>query len=218
MSNKLKHLEPSSPSVRRKEMKRAEAKPQVSGMKMALLGIAIVLSVGFGLDRWNSVSSEADHLSESAKEQLSTAFKAIGRLQVEPVPMQEVDAAIAAMPLSADRQKSLRRAAQTGISGVVPTPGLPDVGQNRLVWLELNDFANEDGDVVSISSAGYQIQVGIVHATNRIAIPVDHTGTVVVTGVHDGGGGITLGFRTGSGLYSLPVLSVGETLTFPVSL
>jgi hypothetical protein len=40
----------------------------------------------------------------------------------------------------------------------------------------------------------------------------------LVTGAVDGGGGITLGLRTGTGELLLPVLAPGESLTVPVAL
>ena len=82
-----------------------------------------------------------------------------------------------------------------------------------MVELVLWDNVAEDGDVVQVSSLGYSQTIPITHAQQTMYFPAQYDVPVTITGIHDGGGGITLGF-TGSGQpVSLPVMAEGQVIS-----
>jgi len=91
-----------------------------------------------------------------------------------------------------------------------------DSGQLQLAWVTVWDNYAEDGDVVRISSQGYSAQVGLKNAPTTVVIPVTHAGSVQLTGVRDGGGGITAAARTAAGEIPFPPLNPGQTATLPL--
>ena len=88
---------------------------------------------------------------------------------------------------------------------------LKDSG-NELFEIQLFDCCDEDGDVVEIlvNDAPFAT-VPILHEGVTLAIPLaSGTNTVTVRGVHDGGGGITVSFKTSRGNYFCQSMRVGE--------
>lgn len=87
----------------------------------------------------------------------------------------------------------------------------------RLVWLSLYDWADEDGDAVTIRSGGYSRLVALRKSGNLIAVPAPADGFVTITGTVDGaGGGVTVGVARRDGVVSAVVLSVGQSIKLPV--
>ena len=87
----------------------------------------------------------------------------------------------------------------------------------RLVWLTVFDDCREDGDIVEIRSLRYRREVPIVHAPARIAVPVSAAEQAIsLTGVYDGGGGITVAIRVEGQVVPLPRLRPGQTLSIPI--
>lgn len=88
----------------------------------------------------------------------------------------------------------------------------------RLVWLTVFDDCREDGDIVEIRSLRYRREVPIVHAPARMAIPVSaHEQAILLTGVYDGGGGITVAVRIEGRTVPLPRIRPGQTLSIPIT-
>ncbi len=107
--------------------------------------------------------------------------------------------AIASMGLPAAAAVSLERDVQAGAAG--------------LAFLSLRDDYAEDGDVVTVQAGGYMATVSLLNAPTRLPIPVPPGGTMVtITGVHDGGGGITVEVQGAK----IPPLRIGQTVTVPV--
>jgi len=85
-------------------------------------------------------------------------------------------------------------------------------GITYLGWVTVWDNYAEDGDVVEVSSGGLKRRVPISHTPTTIVVPYDvHAATLTITGVHDGGGGITAAAKTKGGQIPFPPLKVGET-------
>ncbi|STZ07654.1 Uncharacterised protein [Moraxella caprae] len=82
----------------------------------------------------------------------------------------------------------------------------------RVAELILWDDVAEDGDVVTVSSLDMSQQVALMHAHKTIYVPVVNGKPVVITGVRDGGGGITLAFAAGGGTALTPVIREGESV------
>ncbi len=83
----------------------------------------------------------------------------------------------------------------------------------KLVWLTLWDTDNEDGDAVTVQSAGYARTITLTKQAITLAIPVLRDTPIKIKGVRDGeGGGITVGVASGSALASFPIMSTGQVL------
>jgi len=84
--------------------------------------------------------------------------------------------------------------------------------EGELYDLELYDCCDEDGDVVEILVNGVPFAtVPIVNAGIKVSVPLGRgNNTVSVRGVRDGGGGITISFRTSRGNFFCQKMRVGE--------
>ena len=85
-------------------------------------------------------------------------------------------------------------------------------GRAKFYHLHLMDCCDEDGDVVQISVNGQPYTtIGLTHAGATISVPLTSgVTTLTLTGVHDGGGGITVQFSTSGGDYFSRPMQVGE--------
>lgn len=210
----MKHLEPLQKTVSDMEDKLvSSARP--SAFKLLVAAVLLVGGAGFGMTRlWNA--STSDNISDSRKSELVAEFAQLKSVEIERVAEQDVDAALDTMRLSPDQRQQLKTKVSENRASLSPSLNL-EVDPSQLVWITLWDFASADGDVVHLSSAGYESDVTLQKQHIRIAVPLDSSKTVKVTGVHDGGGGITLGVQKGASPFMLPVLRPGQTLTLPVA-
>ena len=88
----------------------------------------------------------------------------------------------------------------------------------RLVWLTVFDDCREDGDIVEIRSLRYRRDIPMVHAPTSIAVPVSAAEQAIsLTGVYDGGGGITVAIRLNGQMVPVPRLRPGQTLCIPIT-
>jgi hypothetical protein len=85
-------------------------------------------------------------------------------------------------------------------------------GSVRLAAVTLWDNHAEDGDVVDLAAAGFSQRLTILHKPKIFFLPLQPGGSVLITGVRDGGGGITLGVSTILGPVPLPPLAVGQSV------
>ncbi|TWU34894.1 hypothetical protein [Novipirellula artificiosorum] len=83
----------------------------------------------------------------------------------------------------------------------------------ELFELQLFDCCDEDGDVVEILVNGVPFAtVPILHQGAKVTVPLQSgSNTVSVVGVRDGGGGITISFKTSRGNYFCQKMIVGQT-------
>jgi hypothetical protein len=81
-----------------------------------------------------------------------------------------------------------------------------------VVW----DNVDEDGDVVRLDSGGVTVTVTLRNASDTFVFPYDPGSTLSITGVRDGGGGITVAVGLAAGPIPLPPLRVGETRHLPL--
>ncbi|MCA9040003.1 MAG: hypothetical protein KDA65_06645 [Planctomycetaceae bacterium] len=91
-------------------------------------------------------------------------------------------------------------------------------GEQELYELELFDCCDEDGDVVEVLVNGVPFAtVPIDHSGTKLSIPLAKgQNSITIRGVRDGGGGVTLSFRTSRGDYFARYLDVGEDLQLGV--
>ncbi len=211
----MKHLEPLQKSVPSAE-ETLVVSSSTSKFTLFLVGMLLVAGIGYGMTSlWNSFSS--DNVSDVKKSELIAEFSKLESIKVEPVAAQDTDTALDSMRLPPDQHHLLKTAVLSNNAHVSSGASTVQSDKTTLVWLSLWDFAAPDGDIVHISTAGYEMDVPLQKLENRIAIPVDATKTVKITGVRDGGGGITLGVKSGEVTVSMPVLGVGQILSLPLS-
>jgi hypothetical protein len=209
------------PSTGKPAKKRRSSTSLLAG---AVLAVAVL---GYGLTSWMTPS---DRISEQEKAAIETQFASLKSLQLAPVQKQDVQSALQAMPLQPDARQALAntllqskiaerieniriQAQGSGAQGAAATSGTV-----ALAEITLSDFASQDGDVVLVSSGGYEIEVALLNQLKPVTIPVDASGTITITGLRDGGGGITAAIHGPSGMVRLPVRSPGQAITIPVNL
>lgn len=135
-----------------------------------------------------------------------TAFESAQPMRLEPVNLAdpaEREEALSVMNLKPEERKALENnlLAQA----------------ERLVWLDVFDDCQEDGDIVHVKSSSFQQQVAIFHAPRRLAVTLAPSEkAIALTGIRDGGGGITVSVRVQGRMVPLPRLSPGQTMMIPV--
>jgi hypothetical protein len=177
---------------------------------------AVVLG---GAATWLFAPAAQDRLTSAEIEQRSMAFAKILPLQLKAVPAQELDTRLADMQLAPVAQMELKQmlqksqAPQAAVSPTASTKAL----QIRLVELALWDSHAPDGDVVRVTSVGYSRDVVLHKQPIVLAVPVQGSMPIQITGVHDGGGGITLGVQGALAPVMVPIMSEGQTIMLPVA-
>jgi hypothetical protein len=171
-----------------------------------LLGGA--LAAGFlALIAYEGVSllgGAADHVTaqELAGMQADWSRATTEGIQVQLVENYQVEAAVITMELPPARAAAL----------------IADVQAHRqeLIWLTVWDSMAEDGDTIGLASGGVRVVVRLAKTPKTIALPRPVDGAVVMDGVYDGGGGITVGISPGFGQILIPPFETGATVRLPV--
>lgn len=213
----MKHLDPiqiNSPTIKPAKKK---------SLFLWLLGLAIA-TIGLGMTgSYLFPTGMQDRVSDGERQERQISFTKVRSLHVAEVAIENTDAVLDEMRLAPPDRVKMRamlpapEAAQPADKAVLATTPLPSGNSPlRLVSVYLWDTNVEDGDVVSIHSAGYTREVVLTKAGQMIAFPVDDAATVQIVGVRDGGGGITLGIRGPSQEIMMPIMSEGQVLSLPV--
>lgn len=211
----MKHLEPLPKHATEMQSKPVPTR-RASKLSVFIAGALLVSGLGFGLTAlWGP--STTDRLSDAKKSQLVAEFSKLKAVSVEQVASQDLNKALEAMQLAPDQRQKLEAALSVNTPGATGSIVAKSTDTPVLVWISLWDFAAPDGDIIHISSAGYKLDVTLQNNQTRIAVPVDRSNSVTITGVHDGGGGITLGVQSGTNPIALPVLGVGQSFSLPVT-
>ncbi|MEM1385449.1 MAG: hypothetical protein AAF713_05945 [Pseudomonadota bacterium] len=169
---------------------------------IAVAALAIGAGAFFGLQ--GGASDQITEQDTASRQQQYEVLVAGSGMQVDMVGAEEMDQAIETMPVSQEQKTELREQVQTG--------------QVRLAWLTLWDTHAEDGDILRFESdAAVPVEVMALNAPTTLAIPFPASGTVKVTGVVDGGGGITIALKSGSAQIAWPTMRPGDTLDLPVT-
>ena len=208
MLTDMKHLEPLPKKPNEAQFSINERGKKRSKFYAWFLVAVFVGGLGYGITNfWSPLP--ADHVSEAEKAELVKKFTQISTVEVKKVDKYEVGATLDSMRLDPDSRTKLLKTLDLD-DGKTAQPTV-------LAQVTLWDFAAEDGDIVKVSSAGYEIDVRLLKTPVVVAVPVDESKTVQLTGLIDGGGGITLGIMNGTGAASLPVMRQGQVLNIPVS-
>lgn len=213
----MKHLEPEQQPITSQSLKKQKISSPASGWKLITIGVVLVASIGYAMNAaWNL--APVDRISDATKAELTAKFLALESVKLEPVAKQDIDTALNSMGLSPDQRRSLQETLTINNTEHNSQSKLSQPDNAALVWVNLWDSVSADGDIVTVSSAGYSVEILLQKAHARIAIPIDEaTSEITITGVRDGGGGITLGVQSGYAPTILPVMRVGEVLSLPVS-
>lgn len=180
-------------------------KKRAGGGKFAFtLLAAIILAAGayFSLGGGDSVSEQETQTRLSNYQ----SFVATSSLPLKFVNVQEMDQAFESMPesVSTEQKEELRIQVNTG--------------QVKLAWITLWDTHSEDGDILRFESASsFPIEVMALNQKTTIAIPYPANGEVMVTGVRDGGGGITIALESGATQIAWPTMQVNDQFKLPVT-
>ena len=92
-------------------------------------------------------------------------------------------------------------------------------GEMQMFTFRFVDWADEDGDVVSISVDGNPLgQVMIGHSGQALTIPLKQgkTHVLTITGVRDGGGGITFGLQSSMGRVDARAMTEGQSESWQI--
>ncbi len=92
-------------------------------------------------------------------------------------------------------------------------------GEQQLYSVRLLDFADEDGDAVSIAINGVSLgELTLANAGARLTIPLKPgaPASISITAVRDGGGGVTFRAISSRGELRTRVMAVGESETWAV--
>lgn len=180
-------------------------KTVVAGVAV-VAGIALASLFSFDGEQGSNGAGGSDQLSQQEITQRQADFNAatVGQGVLVPVVAPgDVERAIQGMDITADQRQELRQNVEHG--------------RVKLVALTFWDTHAEDGDVVEVSSESYRQVVPIKKAKTTVNLPAPASGVVNVSGVKDGGGGITIGIMSGSSPVNVPYMREGQTIGIPVS-
>ena len=200
----MPHLEVPSAAARR-----GRGKPGTFGVAAWLLAAGLlVLGSGAGA-AWMFGARAHDRVAGSEVQDRLSAFGRVEPLRLPAVAAEQIEQAIASMQLPPAQQAQLRELTR-------PVPKVAAAGV-RLVELTVWDTHSQDGDVVALVSAGYRREIVLTNAPQTVVLPIDGAARMRLIGVHDGGGGITLGVRGADEQVLMPIMSEGQTLTLPLA-
>ncbi len=170
----------------------------------------------------DDATSQLIHLDRAGNSQVLSSLE-VSRADLKRSATRKVRVALGrgdAVTATAELQaaQSMPRAAEN------PDVRLPEIeaegelagalkeGKQELFEIELFDCCDEDGDIVEVKVNGASFAtVPIVHGGTKLAIPLKQgSNTVTIRGVRDGGGGVTLSFRTSRGDYYARSMRVGQ--------
>lgn len=152
-----------------------------------------------------AVIAKADTLSENemARRQQEFANFAKEGLQVSILPVEQAVQAIHDSQTFPSEHKAQVIADVT-------------TGKNQVAEITVWDDVAEDGDVVLVSSGFIGQEIPIFHQPTKVVLPLVTGRPITLTGVKDGGGGITVAIANGNTALANPVMREGETITIPI--
>lgn len=200
----MKHLEvqPITPQA-----VKSQAPQKRSLSRTMLIALLLIAGTGYGMTTWWN-PLPMDHVTDKEKTELVSRFTHLRSVTIEQIKDQDVDTVLDSMRLDPSSRQALKSSLEKDPVGS-PATVLAEI----VLW----DFAAQDGDVVRVSSAGYEVDVPLLKSPATIAVPVDASRSIQLTGVRDGGGGITVGVQSGPENVSLPVLTEGQAFRLPVA-
>lgn len=180
-------------------------------------------------ENWKHVAAAARASTDDAQQLVrveasdttETSFLEVSAADINRVAMQQIRLALMRNDL-VSASAALQAAQRLPSPSTNPDVRLPTIdadmaleikeGRKDLYQIELFDCCHEDGDIVEVLVNGKSFAVvPIMHQGTMVSIPLNRGSNVVtVRGVKDGGGGVTLSFRTSRGEYFARYMGVGE--------
>lgn len=211
----MKHAEPHPKNKTKIHNTKAPVK-KLSLLTSLIPVLLIIGGLGYGMSSMLGAHS-TDKVSEAEKQKLTINYSQLSSMGLQQIPEKDFQAVLDTMRLPPHQRESLKQALHASQENrTSPTTG-ENLEELTLAWITLWDSHAQDGDVVRVSSAGYQIDVPLLKKPTRVAISVDKSRRVKITGIKDGGGGITLGVMNGDTTTAMPLLTTGQTMDIPVS-
>lgn len=186
-------------------LKADESKMTANQKRNFWSGVCAVGVILFGVWTFKpSAVPDTDILTNDEKTTILNEYDAIASFQVDRISNpQELQQAIKSMSLRSDKQHILEKKIQER--------------EIEMAWIQARDNMAEDGDVLKFESQNYQVTATLTNKPVIFALPLSPgANQVKVTGVHDGGGGITASVITSSGATSVPIINQGMSYTLPV--
>lgn len=184
------------------------AGPQLLGVSTkAAAGVIATLLLGLTAIAFggSGPATKADGISGSDAARLAETFRH-ARGALLPVDLS-----------SEERRNELVQALRMPRQNAERLMAMVERGERMLGWLTLWDNFDEDGDIASITAAGFTQSVQLMHAPTRVLVPYVPGQPVFITGDRDGmGGGITVAVELSTGPLPLPPLAVGQTVALPI--
>ena len=230
-------------SLRSGARAKKNASSGVDRFAVALITSVIIGLSGFGLFHVTGIplipthAPPTDQISAVQALDRAHAFNTTTPLELRVVTPGELEQAVRTMGLSDTEKQALLNeldasarvpesaggvSSQPAPATAAPTPAQQPQPvaaakrQLRLAWITLWDTDAQDGDTVRVDSNGFSTTVRLLNTPITFAVPVPEEGVVNVTGIYDGGGGITIGAMSGARRVALPIMSVGQVLGVPV--
>lgn len=194
-----------SPQPMPAAMDAASASPAGSRwMAGLLLGVALIASVQLFDFTGTGPAAVSDRVPPQQAQQIQSQFSRIngGLLPVDLSNPREREKVVAAMPLPAPEAEQAIALAQRG--------------ERAIGWVKLWDNFQQDGDVVSITAGGITQVVPIFNQPTAVPVIYVPGQPLLIHGVKDGGGGITVAVELTTGPVALPPMSVGQVIELPV--
>lgn len=186
---------PKSPSFSMKGL----GKPLMAVALAVVIGAGAFMGFGVGGDQ---ITEEEVQSRQSSYQQLTAG----AGMPLTLVSASELQSAMESLPDSVTQEQRVEIEQKV------------DEGRLQLAWLTLWDTHAEDGDVLRFeSSSSIPVDVTALNAKTTLAIPYPVDGSVIVTGVKDGGGGITIALESGATEIAWPTMQPGDSLRLPVT-
>jgi hypothetical protein len=175
-----------------------QAEPQGSGrpawILSALVGVALLAGVGYQMGVFSPAPEPAPAPITATAPAQQQGFSLL-----QPVSAADQASAMQSLMMSDADKGNVAKAVQGG--------------GTRLAWLALSDSGAEDGDVVTISGAGFSQTVPLLKKQTHLAVPYIPGTPIRVFGTKDGySPGITVAVYAGGNVFKLKTMREGETI------
>jgi hypothetical protein len=177
------------------ELERASPASKKAGWVLgALAGVALLAGIGYSAGLFSSAPNPAPAAITATAPAQQQGFSLL-----QTVGATDQASALQSLMMSDADKNNVIKAVQSG-----PT---------RLAWLALSDSGVEDGDVVTISGAGFSQTVPLLKKQTRLAVPYIPGTPIKVFATKDGSSpGVTVAVYVGESIFRLKTMKEGETI------
>jgi hypothetical protein len=160
----------------------------------ALVGVALLAGVGYQTGLFSPAPEPAPAPVTATAPTQQQGFSLL-----QPVSAADQASAMQSLMMSDADKGNVAKAVQGGGA--------------RLAWLALSDSGAEDGDIVTISGAGFSQTVPLLKKQTHLAVPYIPGTPIRVFGTKDGSSpGITVAVYAGGNVFKLKTMREGETI------